>query len=89
MSVSIVRGSQPQNDKKAQYYRMGSLQPFALVFWEVKLDVYRYIFAEGIVLALLSSVGRSLSVKKSKSATKLFIAGEPWHACLSSLFPLH
>jgi hypothetical protein len=68
---------------------MGTLGCFALVFWEIKLDVYRYIFAEGIVLAILSSVGRPLSVKKSKSATKLFIAGEPWHACFSSLFPLH
>jgi hypothetical protein len=68
---------------------MGTLRPFALVFWEGKLDIYRYNFAEGIVLAMLGSVGRPLCTEKSKSATKSFIAGEPWHACLSSLFPLH
>jgi hypothetical protein len=89
MSGWVVRGSQPQNDKKAQYYRMGSLEPFALVLWDMKLDIYKYILTEGIVWALPGSGGRPLYTETLKSATKSFIAGEPWHACLSSLFPLH
>jgi hypothetical protein len=43
---------------------MGSLDPSALVFWEVKLDIYRYNLTEGIVLATLGSVGRPLCIEK-------------------------
>jgi hypothetical protein len=68
---------------------MGTLGAFALVFWEGELDTYRYILTEGIVRAMPGSGGSPLSTQKSKRATKSIIAGEPWGACLSSLFPLH
>jgi hypothetical protein len=64
MGVWVVRGSLPQNDKKAHLYRMGTPGPFALVFWEVELDVYRYILTEGIVRALPGTGGRPLSTQK-------------------------
>jgi hypothetical protein len=64
MSGWVVRGYLPQNDKKAQYYRMGSLEPFALVLWDIRLDIYKYILTEGIVRALPGTGGRPLCSEK-------------------------
>jgi hypothetical protein len=64
MSGSVDRGPLPQNDKKAHLCRMETLGVFALIFWEVIIDVYRYISTEGIVWMMPSSGGRLLFTQK-------------------------
>jgi hypothetical protein len=89
LNGSIVSGSQPQYVKKAHLYRMEMLGVSAPMFWEVELDVYGWFFTGGILEGISSSVDRSLFLKNEKVATKTIFAGEPWNACLSSLFPLN
>jgi hypothetical protein len=63
------RGTLPENVKKAHPYRMGTVERMPLVFWALVRNVYRHIFAEGIVWAMLGSLGIDLRAKCQKCAT--------------------